>query len=89
MSALTVDQVYNQAQQLSPADKQQLFDRLRQDIAPTPPSTFRNDEELQQMLQAGLDSGQAVPMTPSDWQDIREEVRARATQRPVPSSPIN
>ena len=81
MSAVTVEEIYNQARQLSEAERQQLFGKLLEDLAPEPPHTFYDDEELTQMLRAGLSSGPAAPMTETDWSDIRQEVRARAARR--------
>ena len=81
MSAVTVDEVYNQARQLSEAERQQLFGKLLEDLAPEPPNTFHDAAELTQMLRAGLSSGPAVPMTEAGWEDIRQEVRARAARR--------
>ena len=37
----------------------------------------RASERVDALLLAGLESGQPVPLTPDDWQEIREEVRAR------------
>jgi hypothetical protein len=33
----------------------------------------------------GLESGPSTPMTPQDWQDIREEVRRRTAKRRKPA----
>jgi antitoxin ParD1/3/4 len=38
-------------------------------------------EQLEQLLLAGLKSGEATPMTDKDWTDIRAEVRRRALAR--------
>ena len=38
-------------------------------------------EKLEALLLEGLDSGPSTPMTPQDWQDIRQEVRKRVAQR--------
>ena len=43
--------------------------------------TFRNQAELEALLLQGLESGESTPMTDQDWEDIRQEVRARAAQR--------
>ena len=37
--------------------------------------------QLEALLLEGLSSGEATPMTPEDWEDIRREVRQRAAQR--------
>lgn len=34
-------------------------------------------ERLEALLLEGLDSGTATPMTPKDWEDIRQAVRER------------
>ena len=81
MSAITVDEIYNQAQQLSTAEREQLFSKLLDDFAPEPPNTFHSEEELKQMLRAGFGSGPATPLADQDWDDIRQEVRARAARR--------
>lgn len=81
MSAVTVDEIYDQARQLSEDERQQLFGKLLEDLAPEPPNTFHDAEELVQMLRAGLSSGSAAPMTEANWEDIRQEVRTRAARR--------
>jgi len=42
----------------------------------------RAEEKLQEMLLAGLDSGEAREMTPEDWADIRRQVRDRLAAQP-------
>lgn len=36
---------------------------------------------LEALLLEGLHSGEATPMTEQDWEEIRQEVRARAAKR--------
>jgi antitoxin ParD1/3/4 len=38
-------------------------------------------EQLEELLLAGLNSGEATPMTEQDWTDIRAEVKRRALAR--------
>ncbi len=38
-------------------------------------------ERLETMLLEGLDSGSSTPMTQKDWEDIRQSVRDRASDR--------
>jgi antitoxin ParD1/3/4 len=38
-------------------------------------------EQLEQLLIAGLNSGEATPMTEQDWTEIRAEVKRRAVAR--------
>jgi antitoxin ParD1/3/4 len=48
---------------------------------------IRQDEQreaearLESMLLQALESGEPTPMTKEDWEDVRKEVRRRATQR--------
>jgi antitoxin ParD1/3/4 len=48
---------------------------------------IRQDEQreaearLESLLLQGLESGEPTPMTKEDWDDVRKEVRRRATQR--------
>lgn len=48
---------------------------------------IRHDQEsrarkrVDALLLEGLESGRPVPLTPNDWQEIREEVQARAARR--------
>lgn len=58
------------------------------------PDTLRDFSEervaqgrLDALLQEGLDSGPATPMTPQDWGDIRREVQRR-TSVAVPQSEV-
>jgi hypothetical protein len=51
------------------------------DGLPDPPNTIRDQAHLEQLLLEGLNSGPAAPMTDTDWEDIRREVRARAAHR--------
>ena len=41
----------------------------------------KGQEKLEALLLEGLDSGPSTPMTPQDWQDIRQEVRKRVALR--------
>ncbi len=43
--------------------------------------TFHNQAQLEALLLQGIESGDSTPMTDQDWEDIRQEVRARAAQR--------
>lgn len=81
MSVVTVDDVYSQAKLLTATERQHLFSRLLEDIAPEPPNTFYTEEELRQLLHEGLNSGPAVPFADSEWDEMRREVRARAARR--------
>ena len=51
---------------------------------------IRHDQELRArqrvdaLLLEGLESGRPVPLTPNDWQEIREEVRARVARKQEP-----
>lgn len=74
---ITVDDVYKQARQLSLPERQQLFERLLHDIAPEPPNTFHNDQELEAMLMEGIHSGQALTITPEYWRQKREQLIQR------------
>ena len=38
-------------------------------------------EQVDALLLEGLNSGQPAPLTADDWQQIREQVRARALRR--------
>jgi antitoxin ParD1/3/4 len=40
---------------------------------------------VDQLLLEGLQSGPSVPMTPEEWDEIRQEVRERQTRRNPPS----
>jgi len=51
------------------------------DTLPDPPNSIRDDIHLEQLLLEGLKSGPAVPMTETEWEDIRREVHARAARR--------
>ena len=77
MSAITVDEIYNQVKLLPPTEQKQLADRLLNDIAPEPPNTFHNEEELEQMLLAGLNSGPYIVATPEYWQQKKERLAER------------
>jgi hypothetical protein len=48
------------------------------DTLPDPPNSIRDAAHLEQLLLEGLNSGPAVPMTETEWEDIRREVHARA-----------
>ena len=50
-------------------------DLVRQDIK------RRTQEELEQRLLESLDSGESTPLTKSDFDDLRSEVRRRASSR--------
>jgi len=39
------------------------------------------EDRLESLLLQALESGEPTPMTKSDWDDIRKEVRRRAEQR--------
>ena len=41
----------------------------------------RAQERLEQLVLEGLDSGDSTPMTKKEWDDIRVEVRKRASGR--------
>ena len=43
--------------------------------------TFRNQTQLERLLLEGIKSGEGVPMTDQDWEDIRQEVRTRIANR--------
>ena len=51
------------------------------DLLPDPPGTIRSKAHLETLLMEGLNSGAGTPMTDQDWNDIRQEVRARHAQR--------
>lgn len=38
-------------------------------------------ERVDELLLEGLQSGKAAPLTADDWQQIRQQVRARASER--------
>ena len=48
---------------------------------PVPPLTPNDERELEALLMAGIESGPAVEMTQKDWDDIRNEIRARRERR--------
>lgn len=50
-------------------------DLVRQDIR------RRTQEELERRLLESLDSGESTPLTKTDFNDIRNEVRRRASSR--------
>jgi hypothetical protein len=51
-------------------------------VTPNPlGKTSSTQEELERLLLAGLDSGESKEMTKKDWDDIRQAVRKKATQR--------
>ncbi|MBI3651379.1 MAG: type II toxin-antitoxin system ParD family antitoxin [Acidobacteria bacterium] len=39
------------------------------------------ETRLEALLLEGIESGEPTAMTPADWNDIRKEVKRRATQR--------
>jgi antitoxin ParD1/3/4 len=39
-------------------------------------------ERVEALLQEGLDSGPATPMTAKDWENIRKRLRGRVKKRP-------
>ncbi len=80
MSAVTVDEIYNQVKLLALTEQKQLADRLLNDIAPEPPNTFHNEDELEQMLLAGLNSGPCIVATPEYWQRKKERLAERFSQ---------
>lgn len=41
----------------------------------------RAKERVDALLLEGLESGEPAPLTPDDWQEIREQVRSRAVRR--------
>ena len=41
----------------------------------------RAKERVDNLLLEGLESGEPAPLTPDDWQEIREQVRSRAARR--------
>lgn len=51
------------------------------DLLPDPPATIRDKAHLEALLAEGLDSGEGTPMTDQNWNDIRQDVRARHAQR--------
>jgi hypothetical protein len=55
---MTVDEVYSQIKQLTPAERAQLRQLL--DGLDEPPGTYHSQEELEQMLLDGLNSGRVV-----------------------------
>jgi len=55
---------------------------VEQALANPVPSPTPNDErELESLLMEGIESGPAVEMTQKDWDDIRNEIRARRERR--------
>ena len=51
------------------------------DTLPDPPNSIRDNAHLEQLMLEGLISGPAVPMTETEWEDIRREFHARAARR--------
>lgn len=51
------------------------------DLLPDPPTTIRGKAHLDALLSEGLASGESTLMTNQNWNDIRQEVRARHAQR--------
>jgi len=48
---------------------------------PAPPNTIRDKAHLEELLLEGLNSGPATPLTPSDWDDMRRQIRERLTKK--------
>ena len=51
------------------------------DTLPDPPNSIQDAAHLEQLLLQGLNSGPAVPMKETEWEDMRREVHARAALR--------
>jgi len=45
------------------------------------------DARLEALLLEGLESGESAPMTKQDWEEIRNEVRAKAAARQHQKTP--
>jgi len=58
-----------------------LESRERSDCGGPEELTIHSIEDLQQKLQAGLDSGPATPMTEADWQDHRHKLQEHLAGR--------
>ncbi len=64
-----------QATQLEDGEVVVLRDLIRHD------EKSRARERVDALLLEGLESGRPVPLTPDDWQEVREEVRARLARK--------
>jgi hypothetical protein len=77
---MTVEEVYKEAQQLSAADRRQLFALLLDEIVAESPNTVRSREQLIELLDEGMRSPVSA-MTSQDWSDIRRDVLDRSARR--------
>jgi len=79
---MTVKEIYEQTiKPLAADDRAALANLILDDLAPEPPNAFHSEDELEQMLLAGLNSGPGITVTPEYWQKKKERLVERLGRR--------